>query len=101
LRKLQEKPLKNGVFAPAVDVGHVPKEVKGKVEADDRFAAVPDRPPGPLVVCGIGFSAQQMGSAKSQKEFGEALANLDLACAKVAADQNIVIVELPPLRKLK
>ena len=102
MHTLRQKPLRNGIFGRSLtDLARVPKSIAASVHVDDTYVAVPDRPDGALVVCGLGISTQQMASAKSEKEFAQALADLDLACVHVAADQDLATVPLPPLRKLK
>jgi len=87
-------------MAMPVDLQHVPAPLADHVAADDLIATISVRPAGELVVCALGFAKKQLAGTSTLTDFGMAMAKLDLGCANVSADQTVVTVEVPPVRKL-
>jgi len=98
---LHKTPGKSPLFARPAGSKHIPSELAGKVQPDEPFATVRDAPQGALVVCGIGFARQQLSTSGSLEDYGLQMAKQPIACAKVAANQTVVTIDLPPVRKLK
>ena len=93
----QHKPIKAGLLA--LPFGTLPSELAGKVKSEDLFVRARDVALGPLLVCGIGLAKQQLSAGASVEEVGNAVAGEPFACVHVAADQNVVVIDLPPRKK--
>src|SRR5262249_50279892 len=90
------------VMAVAVDAADATDLPAGQLQPDDLLGRVTDRPPGTVTICAVGYSQQQLGSAgaPSFEEYGSQMQDLEVTCAQVTADQSVVTLELPPMRRL-
>jgi hypothetical protein len=85
--------------AAAISPDAVPAALQGRFQPDDVFATVPARPSGALYVCAVGLARELLAHATSRHELQLAIAQSELGCADVSPTEDIVVVEVPPLRK--
>src|SRR5258706_129412 len=91
---------RQGLMATRFDPRYVPDDLQGKLVADDMIQSIDDLPSTALTVCAIGFSAKQLLASSSIVAWGKALTQGELGCTSVTADQRVVVVDVPPVRKL-
>jgi len=81
---------------PPIDL---PKPVHGRFQPDDLYGAVSGQPTAPIFVCTAGVARDMFAILNTPKALGEAFGVAELGCVDIAADDPVVIVEIPPLRK--
>ena len=85
--------------AAAISPDSVPAALQGRLQPDDVFATMPARPSGSLYVCAVGLARELLAHATSRHELQLVIAQSELGCADVSPTEDIVVVEVPPLRK--
>jgi predicted Ser/Thr protein kinase len=79
----------------------VPAIAREKMQGDDFFTKIPMRPNGKLFACAIGVTREMFVVLKTPESIAKAFAGAELGCVDVPEGEDVVIVEVPPLRKPK
>ena len=79
----------------------VPAIAREKVQGDDFFTKIPTRPSGKLFACSSGVTRDMFAVLRTPESIAKAFVSAELACVDVPEGEDVVIVEVPPLRKPK
>jgi hypothetical protein len=94
----QHKPVKAAVYASPAGTLRIPSDLVGKARAADIFVRARDVDVGPLLACGFGLAKDQVTPELFGEGGAKAVSDRPLACVHASADQNVVAIELGPLR---
>jgi hypothetical protein len=79
----------------------MPAVVRTRLQADDFYAKFPARPSGPLFACTLGASNEIFRVLRTFEAINKAFASAELGCADIAPTDDVVILEVPPVRRPK
>ena len=79
----------------------LPAIVRDRLQADDFYARLTARPAGPLFVCTAGASNEMFTVLRTVDALNKAFSMAELGCTDIAPTDDVVIVEVPPVRRLK
>jgi predicted Ser/Thr protein kinase len=79
----------------------VPAIARDKLQGDDFFAKIPTHPNGKLFACSCGVNREMFAVLTTPESMAKAFVSAELGCVDVPEGEDVVIVEIPPLRKPK
>jgi predicted Ser/Thr protein kinase len=79
----------------------MPAVVRSRLQADDFYAKFPARRSGPLFACTMGASNEIFRVLRTFEAISKAFASAELGCADIAPTDDVVILEVPPVRRPK
>jgi hypothetical protein len=79
----------------------LPAVVRDRLQADDFYAKLASRPAGPLFVCTAGASNEMFTVLRTADAMNKAFSTAELGCTDIAPTDDVVTVEVPPVRRPK
>jgi hypothetical protein len=79
----------------------LPDNVRAKLEPDDLFATLASRPNGKLFACSFGVTNEMFTVVKTAEAMRKAFVNVELGCAEASSADQVIVIEVPPVRKLR
>jgi hypothetical protein len=79
----------------------LPAIVHDRLQADDFYARLAARPAGPLFACTTGASNEMFTVLRTVDAMNKAFSTAELGCTDIAPTDDVVTVEVPPVRRPK
>jgi hypothetical protein len=79
----------------------LPSIVRARLQADDFYAKLAARPTGPLFACTFGASNEMFTVLRTVEAMNKAFSTAELGCTDIAPTDDVVTVEVPPVRRPK